>query len=159
MNQAGNHQDGRLVETTPMRAAIGRRMSLSKKEIPHAYFQTDIVVDAALAQLDALNADPDVKVTVSALLARATALALREHPAFNAHWTDEDPIALNESRVRFSRSTVWLNQAVLDPPRRFKVRGRASFGHKEADTPICPVHAHTFPQYRRCGRQRSRRQQ
>lgn len=94
MSQAGNHQDGRLVETTPMRAAIGRRMSLSKKEVPHVYFQADIVVDAALAQLDVLNADSDVKVTVSALLSRATALALREHPAFNAHWTDEGLLQL-----------------------------------------------------------------
>ena len=94
MSQAGNHQDGRLVETTPMRAAIGRRMSLSKKEVPHVYFQTDIVVDAALARLDALNADSDVKVTVSALLSRATALALREHPAFNAHWTEEGLLEL-----------------------------------------------------------------
>jgi hypothetical protein len=45
----------------------------------------------------------------------------------------------------------WLNQAVLDPLRRCRVRGRRSFGRKEADSTICPVHAHALPQYRSVG--------
>lgn len=94
MSHAGYPQDGRLVETTPMRAAIGRRMSLSKKEIPHVYFQTDVVVDAASAYIDVLGAKSGARITLSAVLSRATALALREHPAFNAHWTDEGLVEL-----------------------------------------------------------------
>jgi pyruvate dehydrogenase E2 component (dihydrolipoamide acetyltransferase) len=74
-------------------------MSLSKKEVPHVYFQADIVVDAALDRLDACNAKSDVKVTVSALFMRATALALREHPAFNAHWTDEGLLQLADVNI------------------------------------------------------------
>lgn len=74
-------------------------MSLSKREVPHVYFQTDIVVDAALDRLDAFNAESDLKVTITALFARATALSLREHPAFNAHWTDEGLFQLADVNI------------------------------------------------------------
>jgi pyruvate dehydrogenase E2 component (dihydrolipoamide acetyltransferase) len=74
-----------LVPVSPMRAAIARRMQASKQEIPHFYLSAELRMDAALEQ----------RVSVSAVLVRACALALRAHPSFNAVWTP-DGLALAE---------------------------------------------------------------
>ncbi len=76
------------VEPTPIRAAIGRRMSASKREAPHFYLATEIEMDALLDATAAHNVgrDPDRRVTVTAFLVRAVALALADHPEFNAVW-------------------------------------------------------------------------
>lgn len=79
-----------LVTVTPMRAAIARRMQASNQEVPQFYVAGEFAMDRALDHLAALNeADGAPRVTVGALLARACALALREHPRFNAVWTSE----------------------------------------------------------------------
>lgn len=89
--------DTELVEVTPMRAAIARRMQASQQEVPHFYVSTEIRMDAAVAAVDALNRESGdhARVSLSALLVRACALALREHPRFNAVWTS-DGLALAE---------------------------------------------------------------
>lgn len=85
---------GRLVPLTPMRSAIARRMSESKRTAPHIYLTSEIGMDALVAALDARNAGaaPDARASVTAGLARAVALTLLEEPALNAHWTDEGPV-------------------------------------------------------------------
>jgi len=89
--------DTELVEVTPMRAAIARRMQSSKQEVPHFYVSAEIRMDAAVELVDELNAERGdrARVSLSALLVRACALALREHPRFNAVWTS-DGLALAE---------------------------------------------------------------
>jgi pyruvate dehydrogenase E2 component (dihydrolipoamide acetyltransferase) len=85
-----------LVSVSPMRAAIARRMQASKQEIPHFYLSTEVRMDAALAAVESLNGLGDApRVTLSAVLVRACALSLREHPSFNAVWTS-DGLALAE---------------------------------------------------------------
>ena len=79
---------GQLVPMTPMRRAIARRMTESKQQAPHFYVSTEIGMDAVLVAVERLNAESDERVTVSAFLVRACALALTEHPGFNAVWTD-----------------------------------------------------------------------
>ena len=84
-----------LVRVSPMRAAIARRMQASKQEVPHFYLSTEIRMDAALAAVESLNGRDVPRVTLSAVLVRACALSLREHPSFNAVWTS-DGLALAE---------------------------------------------------------------
>lgn len=75
------------IEPTPVRAAIARRMAASKREAPHFYVSTEIEMDALLETLRARNErGAGGRATVTALLVRATALALTEHPMFNAVW-------------------------------------------------------------------------
>lgn len=83
-----------LVPLSPMRSAIARRMSESKRNAPHIYLTTEIEVEALTAALDTRNeaAPPDDRATVTAALARAVALTLRDEPALNAHWTDDGPV-------------------------------------------------------------------
>jgi pyruvate dehydrogenase E2 component (dihydrolipoamide acetyltransferase) len=78
---------GSLVEFSPMRKAIARRMVDSKREAPHFYVEAEVPMDAVLAFTK--TADPSgPKVTVTAVLARACAVALRSHPRLNAVWTE-----------------------------------------------------------------------
>jgi pyruvate dehydrogenase E2 component (dihydrolipoamide acetyltransferase) len=89
--------DTELVEVTPMRAAIARRMQASKQEVPHFYVSAEIRMDAAVELVAELNRDngDQARVSMSAVLVHACARALREHPRFNAVWT-ADGLALAE---------------------------------------------------------------
>jgi pyruvate dehydrogenase E2 component (dihydrolipoamide acetyltransferase) len=83
-----------LEPLTPMRAAIARRMSESKRNAPHIYLTTEIDMESLVAALEGRNAKlhADHHATITAAIARAVALTLVDEPALNAHWTDEGPV-------------------------------------------------------------------
>jgi pyruvate dehydrogenase E2 component (dihydrolipoamide acetyltransferase) len=103
-----------------MRAAIARRMQASKQEVPHFYLSTEIRMDAALSAVESLNGMRDApRVSLSAVLVRACALSLREHPSFNAVWTS-DGLALAEQvnvSVAVALEGGLIAPAVLDADR------------------------------------------
>ena len=69
-----------------LRAAIGRRMTESKQQVPHFYVTHAYDVEALLAlrkQVNSLLAD-DEKVSVNDFIVKAAALALRQFPNLNA---------------------------------------------------------------------------
>ena len=82
------HPGRHPVQPSPMRRAIARRMVESKAAAPHFYLSTEIDMEAALSLVDATNEGRarEDRITVTAILLRAVALTLREHPAFNAAW-------------------------------------------------------------------------
>ena len=82
-------EDGTLVEPTRMRSAIARRMVKSKQEAPHFYVATEVEVDAAVAEAERVATESGERVTLTSLLVRAVAAALREHPELNAVWSEE----------------------------------------------------------------------
>jgi pyruvate dehydrogenase E2 component (dihydrolipoamide acetyltransferase) len=91
--------DGRTrIEPTPIRAAIARRMSASKREAPHFYVATDIEMDALLEAITRRNerGGDAPRATVTSYLIRAVALTLVEHPIFNAVW-DGDAVVQVET--------------------------------------------------------------
>jgi pyruvate dehydrogenase E2 component (dihydrolipoamide acetyltransferase) len=78
------------VALTPMRAAIAKRMPLSKAPVPHFYVTSEIAMDAAWElreQLNGLEGQP--KISVNDLVVRACALALLQHPGVNASFQGE----------------------------------------------------------------------
>jgi pyruvate dehydrogenase E2 component (dihydrolipoamide acetyltransferase) len=74
-----------------MRAAIGRRMAQSKQQAPHFYVTTELDMEALLADLERRNAgrEKTERLSVTALLVKAVALTIAEHPAFNAVWNGD----------------------------------------------------------------------
>jgi pyruvate dehydrogenase E2 component (dihydrolipoamide acetyltransferase) len=76
--------------TAGIRQAIAAAMSRSNREIPHYYLATDVDVGRALAWLARTNAERPIadRILPAALFLRAVALALREAPELNCHWTD-----------------------------------------------------------------------
>ena len=92
-------EEGTLVEFTRMRNAIARRMVKSKQEAPHFYVATEVEVDAAVAETGRLAAESGQRVTLTSLLVRASAAALREHPELNAVWSEEGLVRMNAINV------------------------------------------------------------
>jgi pyruvate dehydrogenase E2 component (dihydrolipoamide acetyltransferase) len=68
-----------------MRAAIARRVTYSKLNVPHFYATTDVEVDELLA----FRQRRQVAVTVNDLLICAVARSLKAVPAMNVSWLDE----------------------------------------------------------------------
>jgi pyruvate dehydrogenase E2 component (dihydrolipoamide acetyltransferase) len=73
-----------------MRQAIAAAVSRSKREIPHYYLATDIVLDPALRWLETYNSSRPVRERAlpAVLMLKAVAAALVKHPEFNGFWID-----------------------------------------------------------------------
>jgi len=78
--------EGVIVQPSRMRQAIARRMSQSKREAPHYYITTRIDMTEALAFRKQVNeaVEEAQRVSMNDLIVRASVLALRAHPQFNA---------------------------------------------------------------------------
>jgi pyruvate dehydrogenase E2 component (dihydrolipoamide acetyltransferase) len=82
-----------------MRSAIARRMVKSKQEAPHFYVSTEVEMDAAIARAEQLSAESGGRVTLTSVLVKACAVALREHPECNAVWSDEGLVRMRPINV------------------------------------------------------------
>ena len=70
---------------SPMRAAIAKRMPLSKAPVPHFYVTSDVSMDRAWQLREELNAlEGQPKISVNDLVVKASALTLLAHPGVNA---------------------------------------------------------------------------
>ncbi len=73
------------VALTPMRAAIAKRMPLSKAPVPHFYVTSEVDMDRAWSLREELNAlEGQPRVSVNDLVIKACALALMKNPGVNA---------------------------------------------------------------------------
>ena len=73
-----------------MRAAIARRMPLSKAPVPHFYVTSEVAMDRAWALREELNGlEGQPKISVNDFVIRACALALLQHPGVNAMFQGE----------------------------------------------------------------------
>ena len=79
---------------SPMRQTIARRMSESKQTIPHFYLVGDVQMRKALEKRQQLNASGELHITITDLIVRAVALALKAHPRMNARF-DGNAIVFN----------------------------------------------------------------
>jgi pyruvate dehydrogenase E2 component (dihydrolipoamide acetyltransferase) len=91
--------EGELVPVTPMRAAIARRMTESKQQAPHFYVSAEIETDALTAALAAEGERSGTRISATAGLVRAAALALRAHPRVNSVWTEEGLLQVRDVNV------------------------------------------------------------
>ncbi len=81
----------RVVRLSPMRAAIARRMTDSKRQAPHFYVSAEVILDPLIDELARLNtrAERATRVTVTAAVIGALGHVLREEPSFNARWAGD----------------------------------------------------------------------
>ena len=85
MAQAATGPEHEDVALSSMRAAIAKRMPLSKGPVPHFYVTSEVAMDRAWElreQLNSLEGQP--KISVNDLVIRAAAVTLLEHPGVNA---------------------------------------------------------------------------
>jgi pyruvate dehydrogenase E2 component (dihydrolipoamide acetyltransferase) len=89
---------GGRVELSRIRRTTAKRMSESKREVPHFYASSDISMDEAVhlkASLVRLGADYE-KLTYTHLLLKGTGIALRRVPELNASY-DGDAMVLHDA--------------------------------------------------------------
>ncbi|WP_207431222.1 pyruvate dehydrogenase complex dihydrolipoamide acetyltransferase [Sabulibacter ruber] len=74
------------VPVSQMRKVIARRLAESKFGAPHFYLTMEIDMDNAMKARTSINEVSPVKVSFNDLVIKATAAALRKHPAVNSSW-------------------------------------------------------------------------
>lgn len=77
------------VKNSQMRKTIAKRLSESKFTAPEYYLTVELDMDHAISAREAINADPDVKISFNDMIIKACAMALRKHPQVNSTWTPE----------------------------------------------------------------------
>mmetsp|Transcript_23611 Transcript_23611/g.36468 ORF Transcript_23611/g.36468 Transcript_23611/m.36468 type:complete len:537 (+) Transcript_23611:231-1841(+) len=77
----GTHED---VTNNNMRKIIAKRLTESKRDVPHFYVSAEIELDHVLQLRKTLLQQHDVKVSVNDLIIRSSALALRDVPQVNS---------------------------------------------------------------------------
>lgn len=80
-----------VIEPSRIRQAIARRMSQSKREIPHYYVTKEVDMTSALLIREDLNAAAPsgaAHITINDMVVKAAALALNAYPDFNGFYVD-----------------------------------------------------------------------
>jgi pyruvate dehydrogenase E2 component (dihydrolipoamide acetyltransferase) len=96
-----------------MRAAIARRMPLSKAPVPHFYVTSEIAMDRAWALREQLNAlDGQPKISVNDFVVRACALTLLDHPGVNASFQGESIRVYHRAHIGIA---VALEDGLITP--------------------------------------------
>ena len=99
--------ESEIVPHTAMRKAIARRLSESKRTVPHFYLTVDCDIDRLLAMRREFNERDGAgyRISVNDFVVRAAALALRETPDANASWSDEGMIRYGSVDVSVAVAT------------------------------------------------------
>jgi pyruvate dehydrogenase E2 component (dihydrolipoamide acetyltransferase) len=111
-NRAAAALPGRPLALGGMREAVARRMARSKQTIPHFYVTVSADMTAALALRDRLNRSEGVAVTITDLIVKAAALALKSHPRVNCRIQDERFFLLDDINIGIA---VTLEEGVAVP--------------------------------------------
>jgi pyruvate dehydrogenase E2 component (dihydrolipoamide acetyltransferase) len=110
---AASEADFEDLPLSSMRAAIARRMPLSKAPVPHFYVSREVAMDRAGALREELNAlEGQPKISVNDLVVRACAIALMEHPGINASFQGE---AIRIHRRAHIGIAVALDDGLITP--------------------------------------------
>ncbi len=82
-------REDRVEKTSQMRKTIARRLTESKRDVPHYYLTIDCDMEPLLAARKGINAELErtgEKVSVNDLIIKAAAVALRRYPPVNASY-------------------------------------------------------------------------
>lgn len=86
------------VPNNNMRKVIAKRLTESKRDVPHFYTSMEVELDNVLKLRKLLVANHDVKISVNDIIIRASALALRDVPEANGTYDPKsDSVRLQDS--------------------------------------------------------------
>lgn len=84
LNGHGNPSED--IPLSQMRKTIARRLGESKFSAPHFYLTVEINMDKSIEARKQLNEVSPVRLSFNDLVVKASAVALRQHPAINSSW-------------------------------------------------------------------------
>jgi pyruvate dehydrogenase E2 component (dihydrolipoamide acetyltransferase) len=100
------------VALTQIRKTIAKRLSQSLGPIPTFFLTTEVDMGRVWEARTALNAAGDTKVSFNDIIIKATALALKQHPACNAWWQDDHIRYWNEVHISMA---VAIEDGLITP--------------------------------------------
>jgi len=101
---------------TQMRKVIARRLSESLYSAPHFFLTMEITMDNAMAARAQMNEVSPVKISFQDMLIKASAMALRKHPAVNSSWMGDFIRTYNHVHIG---SAIALPDGLIVPVVRF----------------------------------------
>jgi pyruvate dehydrogenase E2 component (dihydrolipoamide acetyltransferase) len=98
---AGEHRQDQVIPLSRLRAAIGRRMTEVKQQVPHFYVTHEYDMAAVMALRKQVNAllPVEQKTSVNDYIVKAVALTLREFPNLNASLDQENNQVIQHGQV------------------------------------------------------------
>ena len=90
----GSGRTSQDVPLSQMRKTIARRLGESKFSAPHFYLTVEINMDKAIEARKQLNEVSPVRLSFNDIIVKASAAALKQHPAINSSWLG-DKIRIN----------------------------------------------------------------
>ena len=99
-----------------MRKTIARRLGESMFTAPHFYLTMELNMDNAMAARTQMNTVSPVKISFQDLMIKASAMALRKHPAVNSSWMGDFIRTYNHIHVG---SAVAVDQGLIVPVFKF----------------------------------------
>lgn len=95
-----------LTPVTTMQATVARRLTASKREIPHFYLALDVDATRMVSMRREINAAQDTyRLTFNHFIVMAVARALRQMPQVNRVWTENGILAFNRIDVGVAVNT------------------------------------------------------
>ncbi|KAG4075225.1 hypothetical protein HA402_015472 [Bradysia odoriphaga] len=104
------------IPLTKMRQVIARRLSESKFSAPHFYLKIDVNMDKAMEARKSINEISPVKISFNDMVIKASAMALRLHPAVNSSWMGD---FIRENQHVHIGSAVAIEDGLIVPVIRF----------------------------------------
>jgi len=104
-----------VIQLQGMRRTIAKRMLNSWQTIPHITFSLDVEMSRVIAMRQELNARTDAEktgISISAVLVKACAAALRQHPILNSYYGEEQIIIQPDVNIGLA---VALNEGLIVP--------------------------------------------
>ena len=101
---------------TSMRKTIARRLGESMYTAPHFYLSMEICMDNAIKARAAMNEVSSTKISFQDMLIKASALALKKHPAVNSSWMGDFIRTYNHVHIG---SAIALPEGLIVPVLRF----------------------------------------
>ncbi len=104
------------IPNSQMRNVIAKRLGESKFSAPHFYLTMEINMDNAMAARVQLNEISPAKISFNDMVVKATALALRQHPAVNSSWMGDKIRRYNHIHIGIA---VAIEDGLIVPVVRF----------------------------------------
>lgn len=104
------------IPLTKMRQVIARRLSESKFTAPHFYLKIDVNMDKAIEARKSINEISPVKISFNDMVIKASAMALRLHPAVNSSWMGD---FIRQNQHVHIGSAVAIEDGLIVPVIRF----------------------------------------